>query len=310
VMGYHTAAELPNYWAYARRYLLQDAMFAPTDSWTVPAHLYLVSGWSAICGRFARWDGALPADCSTNLERPDQGWRPKHGGTRPYLWADITWLLGKAGVSWAYYVGPGTCLGPGEGDCNGPKSTALGKNPLLGFESVDASGQLDGVKRYGHFFRSAAAGTLPSVSWIVPYKENSEHPPQSVRTGQAWVTRVVNAVMEGPQEEWLRTAIFVVWDDWGGFYDHVEPPVVDEGGWGLRVPAFVISPWVALVRRLPEADRGSVPRGSPVGRSQSRVAGPATHDPRRGEYPRRSEQGVRLRAGADPAVDPGPPAMG
>jgi phospholipase C len=244
VMGYHTAAELPNYWAYARRYLLQDAMFAPTDSWTVPAHLYLVSGWSAICGRFARWDGALPADCSTNLERPDQGWRPKHGGTRPYLWADITWLLGKAGVSWAYYVGPGTCLGPGEGDCNGPKSTALGKNPLLGFESVDASGQLDGVKRYGHFFRSAAAGTLPSVSWIVPYKENSEHPPQSVRTGQAWVTRVVNAVMEGPQEEWLRTAIFVVWDDWGGFYDHVEPPVVDEGGWGLRVPAFVISPWV------------------------------------------------------------------
>jgi phospholipase C len=57
------------------------------------------------------------------------------------------------------------------------------------------------------------------------------------------VTQIVNAVMHGPEEQWLRTAIFVTWDDWGGFYDHVKPPVVDENGWGLRVPSFVISPW-------------------------------------------------------------------
>ena len=49
--------------------------------------------------------------------------------------------------------------------------------------------------------------------------------------------------MQGPEEQWLRTAIFLTWDDWGGFYDHVEPPVVDENGWGLRVPSMVISPW-------------------------------------------------------------------
>jgi phospholipase C len=109
---------------------------------------------------------------------------------------------------------------------------------------VETSDQLGRVRPYGHYFHHAANGTLPAVSWIVPYKENSEHPPQSIRTGQAWVTRVVNAVMRGPEEQWLRTAIFVVWDDWGGFYDHVEPPVVDQGGWGIRVPAFVISPWV------------------------------------------------------------------
>jgi phospholipase C len=244
VMGYHTAADLPNYWAYARRYLLQDAMFAPTDSWTVPAHLYLVSGWSAICEGYEGWDGSLPAGCTTNLERPDQGWHLRDGRDRPYLWADITWLLGKAGVPWAYYVGPGTCVRHDDDDCSGPRATAFGKNPLIGFETVEASKQLGRVRPYGHYFRHAAAGTLPSVSWIVPYKENSEHPPQSIRTGQAWVTRVVNAVMQGPEEQWLRTAIFVVWDDWGGFYDHVEPPVVDQGGWGIRVPAFVISPWV------------------------------------------------------------------
>jgi phospholipase C len=154
-------------------------------------------------------------------------------------------LLGKAGVSWAYYVGPGTCLEDNLDTCPGkPRGTAFGKNPLLGFETVEASGQLGNIQTYPSFFDAAGSGDLPNVSWIAPYKENSEHPPQSIRDGQAWVTRVVNAIMEGPREQWSRTAIFVVWDDWGGFYDHVEPPVVDEGGWGIRVPAFVISPWV------------------------------------------------------------------
>jgi phospholipase C len=245
VMGFHTGRELPNYWAYARRYLLQDRMFAPTDSWTVPAHLYLVSGWSALCEGYRWWDGSLPANCTTHLQRPDQAWGPRKGDARPYLWADITWLLGKAGVSWAYYVGPGTCLEDNLDTCPGkPRGTAFGKNPLLGFETVEASGQLGNIQTYPSFFDAAGSGDLPNVSWIAPYKENSEHPPQSIRDGQAWVTRVVNAIMEGPREQWSRTAIFVVWDDWGGFYDHVEPPVVDEGGWGIRVPAFVISPWV------------------------------------------------------------------
>jgi phospholipase C len=211
----------------------------------VPAHLYLVSGWSAICDGYEDWDGSLPADCTTDLERPYQGWGPRKGEERPYLWADITWLLGQAGVSWSYYVGPGTCLDDRDGACAGrPRATAFGKNPLIGFESVEASGQLENIRPYGTFFRAAARGELPNVSWIVPYKENSEHPPQPIRPGQAWVTKVVNAIMQGPEDQWMHTAIFVVWDDWGGFFDHVVPPEVDASGWGIRVPAFVISPWV------------------------------------------------------------------
>jgi phospholipase C len=50
-------------------------------------------------------------------------------------------------------------------------------------------------------------------------------------------------VMEGPPEQWLRTAIYLVWDDWGGFYDHVPPIRIDEAGWGIRVPGILISPW-------------------------------------------------------------------
>jgi phospholipase C len=92
-----------------------------------------------------------------------------------------------------------------------------------------------------HFYRAAANGTLPKVSWVIPNDKVSEHPPALVSRGQAWVTGLVNAVMRGPG--WNSTAIFLTWDDWGGFYDHVVPPVVDRNGYGLRVPAIVISPY-------------------------------------------------------------------
>jgi phospholipase C len=99
------------------------------------------------------------------------------------------------------------------------------------------------VKGNTEFFEAAAAGTLPSVSWVVPTLGKSEHPPDSIAKGQAWVTRVVNAVMQGPSEQWERSAIFLVWDDWGGFYDHVKPIRIDENGYGIRVPGILISPW-------------------------------------------------------------------
>ncbi len=69
----------------------------------------------------------------------------------------------------------------------------------------------------------------------------SEHPTSSIRTGQAYVTRLVNAI--GRSRQWNSTAIFLAWDDWGGFYDHVAPPVIDLNGYGFRVPGLVISPY-------------------------------------------------------------------
>jgi hypothetical protein len=92
-----------------------------------------------------------------------------------------------------------------------------------------------------HFLTAARSGTLPAVSWVVPSEAVSEHPRSKVSAGQSYVTGLVNAVMSGP--DWKSTAIFLTWDDWGGFYDHVVPPVVDQNGYGLRVPGLVISPW-------------------------------------------------------------------
>ena len=82
---------------------------------------------------------------------------------------------------------------------------------------------------------------MPAVSWVVPSGEVSEHPPALVSKGQTFVTSLINAVMSGP--DWKDCAIFLAWDDWGGFYDHVAPPKVDDNGYGLRVPALVISPY-------------------------------------------------------------------
>jgi phospholipase C len=75
----------------------------------------------------------------------------------------------------------------------------------------------------------------------VPSGAVSEHPPAAVSDGQSYVTSLINAVMKSP--DWNSTAIFLSWDDWGGFYDHVAPPSVDANGYGLRVPAIVISPY-------------------------------------------------------------------
>jgi phospholipase C len=82
---------------------------------------------------------------------------------------------------------------------------------------------------------------LPSVSWIAPSMAVSEHPPSLISAGQSWVTGLVNAVMQGPN--WKDCAIFVTWDDWGGFYDHVAPPAVDQNGYGIRVPGLLVSPY-------------------------------------------------------------------
>jgi phospholipase C len=243
-MGYHDDREIPNYWRYAQEYTLQDRMFAPSDSWTLPAHLYLVSGWSATCK-----DLNDPMSCRSDQKFPgrnaaDDGryWVPADGKPRPYVWADITWLLFNHGVSWAYYVGKDSCIKP---PCGKPteESTNPIMNPLPGFKTVQVTKQFENIRPNTDFFASAASGTLPSVSWVVPTLGKSEHPPDDIADGQEWVTQVVNAVMTGPADQWLHTAIFITWDDWGGFYDHVKPIRIDENGYGIRVPGIMISPW-------------------------------------------------------------------
>jgi phospholipase C len=242
VMSTLTRAEIPNYWRYADDFVLQDRMFAPVDSWTLPAHLFLVSAWSAFCP-----DRSDPMSCRTDINLSDQSRRWDYGEAPIYAWTDVTWLLDEAGVTWAYYVGRDTCWDP---PCEAPEekghATSYNRNPLPGFTSFWGEGRsdpTDNVLPHGDYVDAARTGTLPAVSWIAPHSLGSDHPsgPSTIRTSMAYVTRMINAAMKGP--DWERTAIFLVWDDWGGFYDHVVPPRVDQAGYGLRVPALVISPY-------------------------------------------------------------------
>jgi phospholipase C len=266
VMGYHTGSDIPNYWTYAKDFVLQDHMFEPNASWRLPAHLFLVSEWSAYCTQEENPSSCVNALQTRPAERPQSapvyggesgpktGGNPKHplrttgaNGQPIYAWTDLTYLLHKAHVSWGYYVVSGT-----EPDCENPAAETCAPirqksgtpgiwNPLPWFDTVKADNQLGNIQSVDHFYAAAERGTLPAVSWVVPSGAVSEHPPAPVSYGQSYVTSVVNAVMHSP--DWASSAIFLAWDDWGGFYDQLVPPPVDVNGYGLRVPGLVISPY-------------------------------------------------------------------
>ena len=248
VMGYHDAREIPNYWTYARDFVLQDHMFEPIRSWSLAAHLFEVSGWSAYCPTHN------PSSCVNNVRDPRTGrigadlTTSRRTTTKPiFAWTDITYLMHKFGVSWRYYVVRG-----GEPDCADASAIACPWvaqdahvpgiwNPLPKFDTVNHDRQRHNIQPMTSFFDAARRGALPNVAWVTPSQAVSEHPPGRVSDGQAFVTRVVNAVMRSP--DWGSTALFLTWDDWGGFYDHVLPPHVDRNGYGLRVPGLLISPY-------------------------------------------------------------------
>jgi len=239
VMGYKTAADIPNYWAYAKNFVLQDRMFEPNLGWSLPAHLFMVSGWSARCSQPLE-----AATCKSDLVDPD---KDNHGNVPDYGWTDVTYLLHKRHISWRYYVAEGT-----QPDCDDGAISCVAKpqnigtpetwNPLPDFVTVHENGELGNIRPASSFFAAARSGHLPAVSWVVPDLKYSDHAEDSrVSDAQFWVTSLINAIMRGPN--WKNTAILLAWDDWGGFYDHVVPPNVDSNGYGLRVPALVISPY-------------------------------------------------------------------
>ena len=250
VMGYHDAREIPNYWTYAQNFTLQDNMFESAASWSLPEHLFTVSGWSAVCPK----EDTNPLDCvgSLNPVQPAKSWsEPIEKPPRAtYAWTDLTDLLAKAGVSWRYYVSEGL-----EPDCEDDEAIVCKPvkqnsktpgiwNPLPDFTDVQQNGQVGNIQSLNSFYTAAheqSSCALPSVSWIAPSLTISEHPPSPISKGQAYVTTLINTIMRSPC--WGSTAIFLSWDDWGGFYDHVVPPNVDENGYGLRVPGIVISPY-------------------------------------------------------------------
>ena len=243
IMGYHTDAEIPNYWSYAEHFVLQDAMFESVRGWSADAHDYLVSEWAASC---KNPQAASTCTSAPNIATP--------GSKTTYPWVNLFQLLDLNNVSWKYYLGQGS-----EPDCEDgamtcapePQSPGLPSywNPAPFFAYVKQQGAAYLTAHnppVDQFLVDVQTGNLPQVSWIIPSQQYSEHPTAGVTAGMNYVTSMVNAVMQSPY--WANTVIFITWDDWGGFYDHVVPPNVDFNstatpvqGYGLRVPGLTVS---------------------------------------------------------------------
>jgi len=231
--------DIPNYWKYAQTFVLGDHMFSSTHSDSFPNHLYTLGATSDGVisipfrapdnphGNGLNWGCDAPSDITVQQFDADD---------------NIDWVfpcfdfpvlpqnLSNAGVSWKYYAVPAGTIG-------------------YNFSTLDAinyirNGPLwsSNVVADTTFVNDALTGNLPSVTWLTTGRHMTEHPPQSVCSGENWVVGAINAVMQGP--DWKSTAIFIMWDDFGGFYDHVPPPPPeDQYGLGERVPFIIISPY-------------------------------------------------------------------
>jgi phospholipase C len=215
-MGYFNPELVADYWDYASRYVLMDDFFSSVMGPSLPNHLYLVAGQS----------GGLLADSfagSFSFTSPTVK-------DSTFYFDSIVSELDAKGVSWKYYAGGYASLN--------------NWNPLPGFESLKTNETLlaDNVVDTSRFYTDLTGGKLPDVSWVMPESDAaSEHPPYNITVGEDDIVSEIDAVMASPY--WNSTAIFLTWDDYGGWYDHVAPPQVDQYGYGFRVPCLIISPY-------------------------------------------------------------------
>ncbi len=228
--GYLDGRDIPNYWAYARHYTLCDRFFSSLNGPSFPNHVYIVAAQS---GGITNNVGSVAA-LKEDMDDPDG-----------FSFASMINLFSKTNLSWKYYVEtrpvPPGLRGRNYQAYPDPKHFSLW-NPLVGFKAIrDNPSMMAHLVDLKEYFHDIQSGTLPQVSWITPDTQDSEHPIQPAAQGMWYVTKLINALMESPY--WKDSVIFLTWDDYGGFYDHVPPPQVDAFGYGPRVPTLVISPF-------------------------------------------------------------------
>jgi phospholipase C len=258
LQGYiqYSADQIPNYWKLAKTFTLGDAFFSSSYGPTFVEHFWIVASQSDRYVDNQRpgegqggTDGVLGGYCDDPTERL-WSFDKLTAAERDHAYAledaaDVTtledryfverWpchdvrtmpdLLEQAGISWRYYTDPS------------PYYQVIRAIPHIRFGPM-----WNDVVDTDTFIPDLEAGTMPTVSWVLPPTPESDHPAYgSLCDGENWTVRTVDAIMRSPR--WKHTAIFLTWDDFGGFYDHVPPPHLDIYGYGPRVPLLVISPW-------------------------------------------------------------------
>lgn len=218
--------DIPNYFAYAQNFVLSDRTFSSQHGMSFPNHLYTVAAQSG--GVISNGEPQPSAGCDAAPNATVKVIDENGYVTNLFPCFDMPTLadsLQAASISWKYYSPTFTIWNPLDA-INHIRNTDLWNTNVV---------------PETQFIADALSGNLPAVSWVVPKGTASEHPPQSSCLGENWTVQQINAVMQGP--DWATTAIFVFWDDFGGFYDHVPPPQIDREGLGPRAPLLIISPF-------------------------------------------------------------------
>lgn len=234
--------QIPNYWTWAREYALSDNFFASVNGPSYPNHFFFVAGtsggvidnpenikvrWLDDGTKFKSWGCDAVGDDVFVLTVDDRGNLTKHDTC--FRFKTVGEQLSETGVDWASYSAV-------------PGQTGYFWQAYNGIANVlHTDLWQEHMRPIDRIVEDIEKGDLPAVTWATPRFELSDHPPFSTGHAHNWVTDIVNAVMKS--DMWEHTAIFITWDEWGGFYDPVVPPQIDQVGLGVRVPLLTISPY-------------------------------------------------------------------
>jgi phospholipase C len=228
--SYVKKSQIAPYWTMAKQYVLADETFSSNLDGSFIAHQYTVAAYASHAVNFPAGIWGCAGGSGDRLPT-----LKKNRTFGPLIEAcfqnpTIASEADAAGVTWRSYAGPV--------DGDGNLWNAYQADAPIYYGS---DWKADVISPPSQFLSDVAAGTLANVTWITPTFETSDHPGMSASEGPSWVTSIVDAV--GTSKFWNSTAIFVIWDDWGGMFDPVPPVYEDYDGLGFRIPLIVISPY-------------------------------------------------------------------
>ena len=223
--GHYNGTTIPIYWDMAEQYAMSDNLFGANLSYSLPNHWYLIGGQSPNISQSSYLRNT--SDRATYLKEADNT-------------STVQDVLNHSKVSWKYY--DYSLLSRAAATANPGSNSAYDYwNPMASrTESYSPTFNSHFVGR-SSFLSDVGNGTLPNISWVIPTANASDHPGYNETVGQSWIAQLVDAVEDSAY--WNSTAIFVVWDDYGGWYDHVAPPRVMTKLLSFRSPALLISPY-------------------------------------------------------------------
>jgi phospholipase C len=238
---YVNPADVQPYFQLAQQYTFADRMFQTNQGPSFPAHQFIISGTSAPTATselFASENVVLPPSHGSNTAAGCAGPVGETVALIDPMGSEATKqfpcfehqtlidLLDSKGIGWRYYAPSAGSIWTGPNAIQHLRFGSDWQNVIIPQTTV---------------LTDIAGGKLPPVSWIIPSGQASDHPLSNDGSGPSWVASIVNAI--GNSQYWSNTAIFITWDDWGGWYDHVAPTIHNSYEYGFRVPLIVVSPY-------------------------------------------------------------------